>query len=290
MSITVNTNMQALKIQQNLSSATDKMNVAMERMSSGYKINSAKDDAAGWAVATKLSTTISSASVAADNVQIGSNVLDTAEGTLDVVITNLQKIRDLAEQASNGTYSADDITAMKDEADALAAEANNVATNAKFNGITLFGGDAATNGITLQVGTEKADTLKLDSSIFKDATVTAMGLFTGGTGGTTFADMSAAFASSTTANQFLVNCDNAIKSISDRITKIGAESNQLASAASALDVQSSNLIAARSTIKDADVASESAAYVQAQILQSASATLLVQANAAPQIALTLIQG
>ncbi len=105
MSITVNTNMQALRIQNNLNSATEKMNTAMERMASGSKINSAKDDAAGLAVSTTLSNTISSSKIASDNVAIGSDLLSTAEGTLDVISENLARIRDLTEQAATVLFN-----------------------------------------------------------------------------------------------------------------------------------------------------------------------------------------
>jgi len=291
MSITVNTNIQAIRIQGNLASATEKMNVAMERMASGSRINSAADDAAGLAVSTKLETTISSSKVASDNIAIGSNLLDTAEGTLDVVLENLQRIRDLAEQAANGTYASDDIAAIKAEATARASEINALTGGATFNGKKLFGDTTATGagsvGITLQVGTTAADTLNLSSSIFAAATVSGLGLITGSA---SFATVALAFASSTSANTFLTDCDTAIKNLSTRQTSIGAAQNSLAAAADGVAVQRTNLTAANSTIRDADVAQESAAYVQSQILQSASASLLVQANSAPQIALTLIKG
>jgi flagellin len=286
MTITVNTNMQALSIQNNLKTATDKMNKAMERMSSGSKINTAADDAAGYAVSTKLETSISSSKVASSNVAIGSNLLDTTEGTMDVILSNLQRIRDLATQAANGTYSTDDLAAMEAEADARASEINSLAGNTKFNGIQLFGDQsgAATAGVTLQVGTEGTDTMKIDKSIFGAATITGLGL---GTGATIIKD---AFATSTAANTFLSKCTTAINNVTTRQTSIGAAQNKLSAAANGLTVQQKNLTAANSTIKDADVSQESAAYVQSQILQSASASLLTQANSAPQIALTLIKG
>jgi len=291
MSITVNTNIQAIRIQGNLSNATDKMNVAMERMSSGSRINCAADDAAGLAVSTKLQTAISGSKVASDNVAIGSNLLDTSEGTLNVVLENLQRIRDLAEQAANGTYASDDIASIKAEAVARASQINAITNSATFNGKKLFGDTTATGagsiGITLQVGTQAADTLNLSSSIFAAATVSGLGLITGTASFTTVA---LAFATSTSANTFLTDCDTAIKNLTTRQTSIGAAQNSLAAAADGLTVQSTNLTAANSTIKDADVAQESAAYVASQILQSASATLLVQANSSPQIALTLIKG
>lgn len=290
MSITVNTNMQALKIQRNLSNATSKMNTAMERMSSGSKINSAADDAAGLAVTTKLQTTISSSKVASDNVAIGSNLLDTAEGTLNVVLKNLQRVRDLAAQAANGTYSANDLTAIKAEATARATEIDRIASNTKFNDIQLFGDKtstgAATVGVKLQVGTSSSDTLTLDKGIFADASVSGLGLGTG----TASSIISNAFATASAASTFLTAADTAIANLTSRVTDIGAAQNRLSSISDSLKVQQTNLTSAVSTIKDADVAQESASYVSSQILQSASATLLVQANSSPQIALTLIKG
>ena len=282
MSITVNTNMQALRIQTNLNKATSKMNTSMERMSSGSKINSAKDDAAGLAVATKLATTISSSKVASNNVAIGSNLLDTAEGTLNVVTQNLQRVRDLTEQASNGTYSTSDRAAIAAEVDARLAEVDSLAKGTTFNGIKLFDtATSGTSGITLQVGVSGSDSLQLDKSIFADvkeaAALTGIG-----------ADIKAGVNSKVAGN--LTKIDDELKAITSRVTSIGAAQNKLEAVSDGLTVQQTNLTAARSTIKDADVAQESAAYVQNQILQQASASLLVQANSAPQIALTLIKG
>ena len=341
MSITVNTNMQALRIQQNLSGATDRMNTAMERMSSGSKINSAKDDAAGLAVSTKLETTISSSKVASDNVQIGSNLLDSSEGTLDTILTNLQRVRDLTEQASTGTYSETDKAAMFEEINQRMQQIDSLATGTKFNDISLFGDDELSeDGLNLQVGTDStaASSLNLEASLFKSAEVSQLGMFNTATAGqvsiaaadgtaktdsvvyvadeagalteaanideameaivkgnayvgaTGLTDVTDAGATKYDTKNLLDQVDNAINNITDRTTKIGAYQNRLESISESLSVQQTNLTAANSTIKDADVAEESAAYVQSQILQSASATLLVQANSAPQIALTLIQG
>jgi flagellin len=281
MAITVNTNMQALRIQTNLGHATTKMNTAMERMSSGYRINSAADDAAGLSVTTRMNAAVSSSKIASDNVEIGQDLLDTAEGTLNVIMDNLQRIRDLATEAANGTYATSDISAIKAEAAARAGEIDRMAGSAKFNGISLFGGSASTAGVTLQIGPETADTLTLDASIFASATSTGLGLST---------TIASAFADSASASTFLTEVDTAIGNYTNRVTSIGAYQNRLSSISESLDVQQTNLTSSISTIKDADVAEESAAYVAQKILQSASATLLVQANAAPQIALTLIQG
>ena len=280
MAITVNTNMQALRIQSNLTSATDKMNKAMERMASGSKINSASDDAAGYAVSTTLSKTISSSEVASDNVAIANDLLSTAEGTLDVILENLQRVRDLTEQASNGTYSSEDLDAIAGEVSARLDEIKDLAGSTTFNGKSLLD-NTCSAGIAVQIGTESGDSLKLDGTIFESVNIDSIDTELAATikGGVT-SDIS----------EFLDTIDTTISNITGRITDIGAASNRLEAVSDGLEVQQMNLTSALSTISDADVAEESAAYVQAQILQSASATLLVQANSAPQIALTLIQG
>ena len=280
MSITVNTNMQALKVQHNLNGATTKMNTAMERMSSGYKINKAKDDAAGFAVAATLGKTISGGKIAKSNVSMGDDLLQTAEGSLNVVKSNLERIRDLTEQAANGTYSKDDLLGISKEVDARLAQIKNIAETTAFNGKKLLKGDL-TDGVDLQIGTEAGQTLNLNSSIFAsvDMGATLGNLKNIITGGVT----------SDISNQ-LTAIDTEITGIINRITDIGAASNRLESIGDTLEVQNTNMTSALSTIKDADIAEESATYVQQQILQSASATLLTQANSAPQIALTLIQG
>lgn len=282
MGITVNTNMQALRIQHNLDVATSKMNTSMERMASGSKINSAKDDAAGLAVSTTLKNTISSSKVAADNVHIGSDMLSSIEGTLDVISENLGRIRDLTEQASNGTYSTDDLSAIASEVTKRITMVDNLAQSTTFNGIKLLDG-SATAGITIQIGTGSAavDKLTLESSIFASVTMA-----------TTLSGLATAISAGNPAatSVFLGTIDTAVKNMTSRVTAIGAAQNQLAAVADGLSVQTQNLTSALSTIKDADIANESAAYVQQQILQSASASLLTQANSAPQIALTLIKG
>lgn len=279
--------MQALKIQSYLNSATAKMNTAMERMASGYKINRAADDPAGYAVCVNLEKNISAGKVAANNIAIGKNLLNTAEGTLDVVLSNLQRIRDLASQAANGTYSSDDLAAIAAEADARAAEINQLAGSTNFNGIALLNGSAGTASITLQVGAQSGDRLTLSSSIFTNSTVTSLGLIGAGASQATIMN---AFATSTAANAFLDDCDRAIKAVTTKQTNIGAAQNRLDAAADGNNIQIQNLTATLSTIRDADIAEESSNYIKAQILQQACATLLIQANSAAKIALQLIKG
>src|SRR5574344_334617 len=287
MSITVNTNVQALKIQTNLSNATSRMNTSMERMSSGYKINQAADDAAGSSISSRLEANLSSSKVASSNAQIGSNMLTTAEGTLNTIQSNLQRIRDLAEQSANGTYDSASRNAMKAEVVQRAAEINRIATNTEFNGMKLF--DTATTGaanLDLQVGTgaTDSDSIAVDKSIFANADVSTLGLTTDST---TFATE---FGSAAESKTFLTACDTAIANVSSRKTQIGAFQNRLTSAMANLSTQQTNIAGTNSTIKDADTASVASDYVKYQILQSASASLLTTANSAPQIALQLIKG
>ena len=138
MGITVNTNMQALRIQRNLNGSTTKMNAAMERMSSGYKINKAKDDAAGYAVAATLGKTISGSKIAKDNVSMGDDLLTTTSGTLTVVQQNLQRVRDLTEQAANGTYSTQDLKGIASEVRARLEQIDEMSRTTTFNGKKLL--------------------------------------------------------------------------------------------------------------------------------------------------------
>ena len=170
MAITINTNVASLVAQKSLNNATTKMNTAMERLSTGLRINSSKDDAAGSAVATKLNYKISSLAVASDNTQMGSSLLDTEEGTLDVIQSNMTRIRDLTEQAANGTYGTDAMTAIKSEIAGRLAEVTRIAGTTEFNGKKLLDG-SMDNGINLQVGITSGDdsVINLQGSLFASA-------------------------------------------------------------------------------------------------------------------------
>ena len=282
MALTINTNLGSLIVQRNLADATAALNQSIERMTTGFKINSAGDDAAGYAVATKMDTQLSSISVAQDNVAIGSSLLSTAESNYDLIVTHLQRIRDLTEEAANGTYGQDSIDAIKAEVTARWAEIDRISDSTEFNGIKLLDGSAG--AINLQIGIDSTanSQLALDAALFDDASAqeltgvaqnTFLGYFT--VGGTNYGTA-------------LDAIDAALDEVTSRQTNIGAIQNRLDSAADALDVQYSNVTSSLSTIKDADVAAESSEYIKAQILQQASASLLSTANQTPSIALNLI--
>ena len=291
MAITVNTNMAALTAQSSLNKATTKMNTAMERMTTGYRINSSKDDAAGMAVANKLNYKVSSLKVAQDNGQMGASMLDTAEGVLGVMKDNLVRIRDLTEQAANGTYGTDAMKAIKTEVGARLAEISRMANSSEFNGRVLFSEDAKTgitSDINLQVGITSAgeSVIKLDKSLFAKATATA--LFNGTNITNTKAGLDTIYNDDSSARDFLTKIDTALADITNRTTQIGGFQQRILSAIESAGVMETNLTSAASLIQDADIAEESSNYIKNQILQQTSASLLAKANQAPSIAMNLV--
>lgn len=302
MAIIVNTNMSALKTQKNLNNATNSMNKALNRMSTGYKINQASDDAAGLYVATGLTTQIRGSKVAKSNVATGNNVLQTVEGDLDNILTNLQRIRDLANQAANSVYDEKALKAMGDEAQARIAEIERISKASNFNGLKLLDGtsDLATNGLRLQVGANAdaaANSITIDNTIFGKTDASTLGAGAQTNPGSTVTEQDTvatgvtnAFAAATAAASYIAVLDTAINTISSNKSTIGAVMNRLESAETSLTTTIENATAAKSTIMDADVAEESAEYTKNQILQQTSAALLVQANSLPQIAINLVQG
>ena len=286
MAIVVNTNVQSIQVQNNLNRVTDAMNTAMERMTTGSKINSAADDAAGLVISKGIEVQTRGTQVAKSNAQSGTNLLQTAEGNLSVMQDNFMRIRDLTLQAMNGGQTDEQLQAMQEEAQARLAEIDRIATGAKFNTFDLFGGetrDGADETVTLQIGTGSdgaTNTIEI-ADVFNDAhvsTLTGQATFTSSFVGTDLTEMQAQ----------LDQLDTAITEISSRRGTIGSTINRLDSVMNQLDTQYENLSAANSRITDADIATESSNYIKNQILQQASASLLTQANQQPNIALSLI--
>ena len=283
--------MSALKTQANLNSATNSLNTALNRMSTGLKINSAADDAAGMFVASNLNTQIRGSKIAQSNVATGINVLQTAEGDYGVIEDNLLRIRDLATQAANGVYDDKSLQAMKDEVNARVAEIDRIAHASNFNGLNLLDGsiaDTNPNGLRLQVGANSeaaTNAIYVEANVFASASAATLGLF----GNTNVDTVEKAFANASAAAQFIASVDTALQEVTTRKATIGAAQNRLNSAADSLVTTVENATSAKSTIMDADIAEESANYTKAQILQQTSATLLVQANQLPSLALNLIQ-
>ena len=339
MALTINTNISSLIAQRNFDSATNALNLSIERMTTGYKINHASDNAAGYSISNMWVTQLGSLDIAADNAATGADLLSTAEETYGLLTGHLQRVRDLTEQAANGTYGSQSLKAIQSEIYARFQEVSRIAANSEFNGIKLmsFVEDATGNendevgmtgdGLNLQVGlyANEYSQIKLDIGLFKNASIS--GLFSSQTGietqlkgantdasfdlddiklngkegmntlaaacaGLVYdADSDALYLqtqSEYAAKEMLDFLDDAIDDISARVTAIGSAQNRVSSAISALDVQSQNLTSSLSTLRDTDIAEESSSFIQAQILQQASATLLSTANQLPSVALSLI--
>lgn len=266
-------------------------------MTTGYKINHAADNAAGYSIATNWETQLGSLDVAADNAATGADMLTTLEDTYSLVSSHLQRVRDLTEQAANGTYGSDSLKAIQSEITARLEEIDRIAANCEFNGLHMMDGSMK-NDINLQVGLygDASSQIALDASLFKEGDVES--LFTDYAtvpgGDNTLAGLAKACAgydgTKITGGQaeMLDEIDKVINELSSRATTLGAAQNRIESAIESIGVQSENITSSLSTLRDADVAEESSNYIQAQILQQASATLLATANQTPSIALNLL--
>ena len=300
MSVVINTNVDSIKIQSLLSKSTSGLAQAMERMSSGLKVNSAKDDAAGTVISARMQVQLDGNKIAQNNVQNGNAMLSTAEGNLDVIQDNLSRIRDLTLQAKNGTYSEDEIQAMQDEVKERIAEIDRISTSSKYSSLSLFNDETLQqDGVTLQVGADYTEdnTILADKSIFQKVTFSSL---TGMAAGFDLTAMinadpqtpagpdQAEVPAAGTYSEAVLNLDKAIDDITSRKSQIGSVQNRLESALDTLTTQYENLSSAKSIITDADIASEASNFTQQQILQQVSTSLLAQANQAPSIALSLV--
>ncbi len=284
MALTINTNISSLVAQGNLSKATKSLNTAIERMTTGYKINHASDNAAGYSIARNWETQLGSLDVAADNAATGADMLTTLEDTYSLVTSHLQRVRDLTEQAANGTYGSQSLKAIQSEITARLEEVDRISANCEFNGLKMM--DGSMGEISLQVGLySSADSqIVLKEDLFKEANIKT--LF--GEEKADVAEKCAGRKKGTTANSMLDKIDEVINEISGRVTTLGAAQNRIDSAVESISVQSENITSSLSTLRDADVAEESSNYIKSQILQQAAATLLATANQTPSIALNLL--
>jgi flagellin len=269
----INTNMLSLNAQRNLSTSQSSLATALQRLSSGLRINSAKDDAAGLAISERFTAQIRGLNQAVRNANDGISLAQTAEGALAEVTNNLQRIRELAVQSANATNSASDRTSLQLEVTQLLEEINRVADQTSFNGTVLL--DGSFTGATFQVGANAGDTIAVTVTV--DANTAA--LFTTAPDVTTAANASAAIGA----------VDTALDSINAARATFGAIQNRFESVIANVSTTAENLTASRSRIRDADFAAETAALTRAQILQQAGVAILAQANAIPQNVLGLLR-
>ncbi len=264
----INTNVMSLNAQRNLTSSQNDLATSIQRLSSGLRINSARDDAAGLAIADRMTAQIRGLNQAVRNANDGISLAQTAEGAMQEVTNNLQRIRELAVQAANGTNSTSDLDALQAEVTQRLAEVDDIANNTEFNGQTLLDG---TYTFTFQVGANGGQTLDITTTAMDTATLAVAGV-----------DVSVDPAGAITA------VDAALDVVNGDRADLGAVQNRLESKIASLQTTSENLSAARSRIRDADFAAETAALTRAQILQQAGTAMLAQANTAPQSVLSLL--
>ena len=276
MSIVVNTNTTSLMVQRNLSKATSSLATSMQRLSTGMKINNAGDDAAGLALSEKINGQLSSSDVCKNNAQTGLNMLSIADGDLDVINQNLQRIKDLAVQSANGVYSDEERLSMDQEVQLRLEEINRIADSSSFSDMNLLDGSIA--DMVLQIGAgSDIDQNTIDiSGAFQEAHVSSLGI-----------QADASVSTVDAARTMIDAIDEAVINISSRRSIIGASMNRLDSTIDRIDIRKENLQSTYSTIRDTDIAAESSELTKQQILQQSAATLLQQANQTPSLALTL---
>jgi flagellin len=272
MSLRINTNIEAFNAHRNLVQTENQMSTAMERLSSGFRINRAADDAAGLAISEKLQTQVGGLDQAARNAQDAVSLVQTGEGAMAEVQAMLQRVRDLAVEYNNGTLSAQDKAAITSEVAQLCAEINDIGQQTSFNGIKLLSGGAT---ITFQVGANDGQTLAF----------TGIELF--GSGSSFEIDSSIFSWSGSTI--VLASIDKAIDNVSQARSLFGSVQNRLDHTLNNLATYEQNLQASESSIKDVDMASEMTQFTKLQILEQAGTAMLAQANSAPQSVLKLLQ-
>ena len=273
MSLRVNTNIFSMTAQKNLANHSNQRQSSFARLSSGLRSVSAADDPAGLGISERMRSQIRSLEMAQRNAQDGVSLVQTAEGALSEVNSNLVRMRELAIESANGTLSTADRTSLNAEFTELLAELNRIATTTTFNGTTLL--ETAGNTIAIQTGVNSGDTINIT---LDDAQTAALGIST------------LTVTTETVSSAALSALDSAIDSVVAVRGQLGASQNRMTSAMRSIATSVENLAAAESRIRDVDVAHETARLTQNQILQQASATILAQANTQPQIALSLLQG
>ena len=275
MGLRVNTNVASINAQRNLASVTDRLGASFRRLSTGLRISTASDDAAGLAISERLRGQIRSLEQGKRNANDGISYVQTAEGALNEVSSILVRLRELAVQAANGSVSNADKDTLQEEFSALVNEVDRIGRSTEFNGTKLLDGSSST--VSFQVGlgiTAGIDTISLSMSPALSTTLSLNSLDIGSGGSTSTA---------------ITNIDAAINQVSSLRGSLGAVQNRLNSTIANLAVTVENLSAAESRIRDVDVAYETAQLTRNSILQQASIAVLAQSNALPQSALSLLQ-
>ncbi|HTA91974.1 MAG TPA: flagellin [Polyangiaceae bacterium] len=274
MSIDIQTNYAALSAQKNLNSNQSMLAGSFQKLSSGFRVNSAADDAAGLAISESMKSDIRSYTVAARNAGDAQSMAQTAEGALGDIHDVLGRMRELATQSSNGDLDSTDRSYIETEFSSLQAEVSRTQQSTKFNGVNLI--NTTASNVTFQVG--------LDNTASDQITLTF-----GGVGLNNITTTTVSLATATGALNALTTIDTAIQDVSTARAKFGTAMNRMDVATNNINTMSLNLTAANSRIVDVDVASETANLSRNQVLVQAGAAVLAQANQIPQLALKLLQ-
>ncbi|WP_031521085.1 flagellin [Siccibacter colletis] len=292
----INTNLLSLTTQNNLNKSQSALGTAIERLSSGLRINSAKDDAAGQAIANRMTAQVKGLTQAARNANDGISVAQTTEGALNEINTNLQRIRELTVQANNKTNSGDDLVSINNEVVDRLKEINRISEETSFNGVKVLATDQE---LAIQVGANDGETISLSLK-----QIDSSKLFEGVTGMETIdeADTGASkigiletysttggVTTATVSDGLLKSIDTAISKVDSLRSSLGASQNRFESTVNNLNSTVNNLTAAKSRIEDADYATEVSNMSRAQILQQAGTSVLSQANQVPQTVLSLLR-
>jgi flagellin len=275
MGLRIQNNVEAFNAHRQLTGTASKAAKAMEKLSSGYRVNRAADDAAGLAISEKMRGQIGGLAQAQRNANDAISLVQTGEGALNEVHSMLQRVRDLRVQYDSGTLSTDDQDAIEAEVKALATEINDITTKTEFNGINLLSSSAAQ---TFQVGANEGDTISMDA-------VTLSGAIAGG-GLSEITALSGGASTFSTVD--LDELDDAIKNVSTTRSSFGAVQNRLEHRLNNLATYQENLVASESRIRDVDMAAEMVNFTKLGILQQAGTSMLAQANQAPQGVLSLL--
>jgi flagellin len=267
MALVVNSNISSLNTQRQLTNSTNDLSTSYERLSSGKRINSAKDDAAGLQISSRLTSQINGLNQGTRNANDGISLAQTAEGALDEVTNILQRMRTLSVQSANGSNNAADRTALNNEFTQLEEEINRISSQTSFGGVNLLDGTYAQE---FQVGADQNQVISVSV-------------------GTNFAGLGAGDISSAAGAQTsIATLDTAIATATAERAELGAKQNRFSSAIRSNDNTAQNISASRSRIEDTDYAKESAMLARNSVLQQAASSMLAQANQQPQIALSLL--
>jgi flagellin len=261
MSLTINTNLEALNAQRNLNSTENMLGATMQRLSSGLRINSAADDVAGYAISERMQGQVNGLNQAIQNIQDGVSLAQTAQGAINDVTQMLQRIRELAVEYANGTTSTTDQEAIGSEVNQLVSEIDRVGESTSFNGVKLLNGGST---ITFQVGANEGETIGVK-------TITLSSIV------------------GTISVSSISGIDSAINKVAGAAGEFGAVQDRIQYTESNLEVYSQNLTSAVSALKDVNMASEMTNFTKLNVLQQAGVSILAQANAQPQAILKLLE-